>query len=1745
MKRILFIIAAIYSFLAAVSCSQEIVGPEVLRNKTVINASLAPTKTALGPKDGTAWPNYWKAGDQICVNGVVSDALANEADGLSSASFSFSGSIATPCCAVYPAAAASDFSNGSATVAVPASQNYVDGSYDPAAFVMTGKSEDDFEVTLSPLVSVLHLSLYGNASITSIKLTGAEGAALSGSFSTDFSAVEAKTVSNIVELAAETPVALPAEFFICVPAGVSGELKVEIFDSDGGSLSKTANLKAALEAGTVYSPAAFGYGQTSDFTITAENVTSSTAVICWASSYMNAYTISVYSDSACSTLVNSFAVDAANACWGEKSPRFCISGLEPGATYYVKVKDDTNNLSSDILPVAVPEFEIVQVPETEITEGAVILAEDFGELRWDCDFIGQGAGWFPTEAAQGASFATVDVASYQAAATSSEKQLSVQSVPIAASRLANWAQGANKNIYIHPGYLKLVGSGKVTHIVTPAFDCIPEGKAATVEVEITASAYYSESSGSFATTAAIVAVQSAGDYKELKDNDVNKLDLTSNVQEITLAEKSEWNTYKVTVPGVSRGSRLAFGARADITGNNARMNISDIKVTVKSLQDDGSFMLITSASDLLEFSDIVAAGNKTIDARIECSETVISLSQTASQSFKTLEGYLGSFDGNGKTIAGLDKPMFSTLYGNVKNLTLESYISAADVDSVNWGIFAKVLESPSKSAPASIVGCNARGSITYAPAAEFSADCQIGGLVGNNKGGNLTNCSNYATVVLADNGVENPRQGSIGGVLGRTQKGGDPSIQGVIEGCSNYGSVSCNAALGENLYIGGVLGYQVEKAERISECSNSGAVAVGATGSTAKALHIGGVIGLGKGSIEACSNESVATVTTASGSSAGTYLCQGGVVGRLNRENGNYSGLSNAGTLNVGAVGGSTERLIGGVVGRCDEGAAITEFTNSGSINYSAEVTYRTYIGGVVASNDVEDNALDACKSTGGAINFTGATTEGNLYIGGIVGFSTRPVFNCTNAMDLNIGGIIERTTNNYNAVGGIVGSMSADAPVADCLNTGNVTYSQQISGAGYTFVGGVAGRTVGSIENSSNGGTVTISGMNSAQNPFYGGVVGSTDNKNEHSITGKYSDAPATNYGAVVVNTETQSNKWIYVGGVAGRLQSNGTMTATNSAPITITRLTCTSLYLGGIAGLANGPIGSGSKNMDSGDITVQALSSNQQSYIGGVVGNTGFAVTADNDGDISISGDSSVSRNYFLGGIAGYAAGAVTYSANKGVIANAAPMAGGKDYYMQIGGIVGYNSSDAPLSNCNNSGEVSNSGDCGGYLYIGGISAASDADITNSYNSGNVSNSGSSANSRPVCIGGVAGVIGGITASGIYNEGAVSNSGIGAGSTPDGVNIGGVVGRVSGAAKLTGTASEHVYNAGTVSDTSESTNVVMGGVIGCNAGNGADFAYAENKESAVITYKDNTRYNSYVGGVLGCAHEACTMDYASNAANLLFRSINVSHQVWIGGVIGGFNASNDGEGGVKSAQLTFTGLANTGTIDCSNAGGNGSNLAAASKSVTAYSYIGGISGVGDNPYKTFLDCSNSGKILMYNQLKLRLGGILGYSNVNPTGSVNTGSINVCRYNPQANGGNGEVGGIVGYMNIATAHDLTNDATVRTTGSSPNCFTGGLVGRVGDNSVAFNNCNIGTTNGDSSNRFTISGAGENKFESTAAGLFAADGAANAWDFTGCKIKNGTKCSNVEITESNLADAVIGRNHASAIDNPPIFVDSF
>ena len=130
------------AFLLFFSCARE-TEPELPDAKTVtFNASMtSPSRTALGQPEENSWPNHWCEGDVIVVNGVTSEPLAASDAGSSSASFTVTG-VSAPYEAFCP----------SGVTEIPKAQTYVEGSYDPSAFLMRASSETenlDFEMQVS------------------------------------------------------------------------------------------------------------------------------------------------------------------------------------------------------------------------------------------------------------------------------------------------------------------------------------------------------------------------------------------------------------------------------------------------------------------------------------------------------------------------------------------------------------------------------------------------------------------------------------------------------------------------------------------------------------------------------------------------------------------------------------------------------------------------------------------------------------------------------------------------------------------------------------------------------------------------------------------------------------------------------------------------------------------------------------------------------------------------------------------------------------------------------------------------------------------------------------------------------------------------------------------------------------------------------------------------------------------------------------------------------------------------------------------------------------------------------------------------------------------------------------------------------------------------------------------------------------------------------------------------------------
>ncbi len=1340
MKKITLLSAAVLCIFAAFSCNKETdhQTPNVPgTSKTTIKASLPETKTALGAKEGTSWPNYWKTGDQISVNGVTSEALDSEADGKASASFIFTGDIQTPYYAAYPASAVTGYSAGNATVTIPATQNYVAGTYDPAAFIMGGNSTVAGTVNLTPFVSVFHMSLTGAGNISKIKLISPDDEPLSGSFTTDFSTKTAATTSSEVELVAASPVALdattPMDFFICVPAGLSGHLKLEIYDDAGGSMKLKTNIATALAAGQMY-PSSIAYTPSFAPKIYAEGITSSTAIICWDNAPKNAYTINVYSDSGCSTLVDSYAVPANDACWGGNSPRFCISGLTAGTTYYVQVLDVTNTAQSNVLPVVTSAFTIVEVSSTPAAVNEVILAEDFGELRWDSELINGGVGYFPTSLS---SFVNSEVSQFRPIDTDSEKVLGGQSTALASSRLAHWAQGANDNLYIHPGYIKIVGSKKVTHVVTPALNNIPDGKVATLKVEVTASAYFSGSSNSFCTTDAVVAVQT-GTLNELVDETkTNTLDFT-NKYDIALDEATAWKTYTATLTGVVKGNRIAFGADDDVSGNDARMNISDIKITIMALDDIGltaSVMAVSSSTAAFTWTyggeaaaDIAKPYTIALYSDAACTNLVVSHSISADNSCwygNTPRFVFGGLNPSTEywfvatdTEANVSSdPVSATTEAftivdatTVTNAAVGDVILAEDFSEIGAGpdeiaVTAGFVPS-SKVLPFVPNGVNPEGSFesyrtSSGPYGDriFGAGWNLGSSRLSNGWGFFGNSACYYGAGYLRLATSTGRTHVVTPALSGIPAGKIATIEVIVTACKYESSSNDVAVFAEKgLTMNGTTDLNSGSYRKYTDASLSDGQGFGIT---------------------AAKSWETKTVT-------------------LNNVDSDYH-------LIIGSLEDGKNRFY-----LSDVKVTITALADDPVFKIKDEATFLAFVSEVAGGNKTVDAEFkaDVVISSSAAEAFSSiegyeGTLNGNDYsISGL----TKPLFNeligtvkdltvnstlnitadqadlgiLANKVSGTVTGCTSKGSVTFNVaagvteehrIGGLIGSVaSSGAEVTDCTNEASVTNATSNTTDGELIIGGVVGSFWGTefhISGCENTGDITNT-AHWAKTPAIGGIIGQGGNGS--SASSDFSIDSCTNSGAII-NSGT-SDASIQIGGISGYVRYAVMTSLSNSGAISNSGTVAANVCIGGLLGWVDKNCTMNStKATNSGSVTNSG--SGKLVSIGGILGrnSSGYLNATGTSSNYltnngTVSDESSTDADDLsIGGIVGYTTTGIKlqYARNYGEIK---VLNGTRDADVEIGGVAGWLDNNAlNVNNCRNYGDVTVSSSINGSLFAGGI--------------------------------------------------------------------------------------------------------------------------------------------------------------------------------------------------------------------------------------------------------------------------------------------------------------------------------------------------------------------------------------------------------------------------------------------------------
>ena len=146
----------------------------------VLRASLpeGATKTALSFED-EVYKVLWQEGDRVSINGTRSEPVASSDDGKKAVDFTVNGSLSAPYKVLYPATTLAN------VITLPATQNYVAGSFDEAAAASYGnarKSGSDYIASLTHFCGVIRFALNGNATLDRIELNSLGSEKLYGDF---------------------------------------------------------------------------------------------------------------------------------------------------------------------------------------------------------------------------------------------------------------------------------------------------------------------------------------------------------------------------------------------------------------------------------------------------------------------------------------------------------------------------------------------------------------------------------------------------------------------------------------------------------------------------------------------------------------------------------------------------------------------------------------------------------------------------------------------------------------------------------------------------------------------------------------------------------------------------------------------------------------------------------------------------------------------------------------------------------------------------------------------------------------------------------------------------------------------------------------------------------------------------------------------------------------------------------------------------------------------------------------------------------------------------------------------------------------------------------------------------------------------------------------------------------------------------------------------------------------------------
>ena len=572
------------------------------------------------------------------------------------------------------------------------------------------------------------------------------------------------------------------------------------------------------------------------------------------------------------------------------------------------------------------------------------------------------------------------------------------------------------------------------------------------------------------------------------------------------------------------------------------------------------------------------------------------------------------------------------------------------------------------------------------------------------------------------------------------------------------------------------------------------------------------------------------------------------------------------------------------LAGEVRGGVTITNVTNYGDVRISQNATSGAkgdYLGGICAYFLADsDSQMTGCKNYGD-LTYS-AKAAGTVYCGGLTALAATKVgltmIGCENHGTVLFDGVNDAKVDvNLGGIAAIANTVNFDS----CVNLGAVKSGTSTTVTGATNIGGIVGfmnNACGTIQNCVNGSSADASkGALTNDSPAsgvvrIGGFVGSIISK-PINVTGFKNYGPVTNNGAV--------SNWTALGGVVGNIGGiadvNTVSGCENHGEVVNTKV-ASRVSLGGVVGMIQkaNTVVTGNSNAGKVTNTGDAPAGNGVT-LGGVVGRI----------EASTNGENTLEGNTNSGDVIFDAAGAEDGTMLSGV----AGILGG-----HAGNIVDkvYQPCKLTIDNCSNSGKVEKIGAGASRMYVGGIAAFLNglenndtyvSDVSGCTNNGAVLNGSSGAGEWSIFTGGIVGYyrVNG-TLKGCVNNGSVTNT-----SSAQYKNsfkhfrLGGIVGSAEN-----GTITDCTNN-GEVKDASETNAGCVGGIVGYASTKAITLTNCDNKNSVTVSFNSAADpYPMAIGGVLGYADEAVTLDGCDNTGDVTNYRTTTALNIYMGGLVG-----------------------------------------------------------------------------------------------------------------------------------------------------------------------------------------------------------------------------------------------------------------